>query len=195
MSFIRSFTKGFANMMFHILYKIEIDGLENIPKEGPALLCSNHIHALDSVAYVIHFKRMIYMMAKHELFRTKFKNWFLTEMGCFPVKRGVASEEAITTAINHLKDGDLVGIFPEGTRNGLAKGIKFKKGVGLIAIKANVPIIPMGITGTFKPFTKITMHIGKPIDTSEYNSEEVNPRDIITLTNKSMEEVKKLIDK
>lgn len=194
MNFVRSFTKGFANIACHILYRIKIDGLENIPKEGAALLCSNHIHALDSVVYVIHFKRMIYMMAKQELFKTKFKSWFLTKMGCFPVKRGAASEEAINIAVNHLKDGELVGIFPEGTRNGFAKGVKFKKGVALIAIKAGVPIIPMGITGTFKPFSKITIHIGKPIDTSMYNGEEIKPRDIVTLTNKSMEEVKKLVD-
>lgn len=194
MNIIRSFVKGLANVICHIIYRMEITGLENIPKDGAALLCSNHIHALDSVTYIIHMKRMVYAMAKDTLFNTKFKNWFLTKMGCFPVKRGAGSEEAINKAINLLENGELVAIYPEGTRNGLAKGVKPKKGAALIAIKAGVPIIPMGIKGTFKPFSKITMRIGTPISTDMYSGEEINPRELITLTNKTMEEVKKLVD-
>ena len=177
----------------HIVYKIKITGMENIPNNGAAVLCSNHIHAFDSVSYGVHIKRMCYAMAKDTLFKTKFKNWFMTKMGCFPVKRGAASEQAINTAIDLLKQGELVVIFPEGTRNGIAKGVKPKKGAALIAIKAGVPIIPMGITGSFKPFTKITMNIGKPIDTSEYsNGEEIDPRAVVTLSNRVWDEIMEL---
>lgn len=124
----RVIVKGFANICFHLFYRVDIKGVENIPETGGAILCSNHIHALDSVLYVTRIKRMIYAMAKEELFNTKFKNWFMRAMGVFPVKRdSVASEEAIETAITHLHDGDLLAIFPEGTRNGLAKGVKPKK--------------------------------------------------------------------
>ncbi len=195
MNFWRSLVVNGSRIIGHLIYRIKITGLENIPEEGPVLLCSNHIHALDSVAYVIHLKRMLYVMAKEELFKTKFKSWFMTNMGCFPVKRGPASEEAIQKAIQYLNEGNMVAIYPEGTRNGLAKGVKPKKGAALIAIKAGgVPIIPMGISGTFKPFTKITMHVGKPIDTSTYQRDPINPRDLITLTNHLMEEIKKLVD-
>lgn len=136
---------------------------------------------------------MCYAMAKDALFRTKFKNWFMTKMGCFPVKQGPASEQAINKAIELLKNGELVMIFPEGTRNGLAKGVKPKKGAALIAIKAGVPIIPMGITGSFKPFTKIVMNIGKPIDTAEYgNSDNVDPRAVVNLSNRVWDEIMEL---
>ena len=106
----------------------------------------------------------------------------MKKMGCFPVKRGSASEEAINKSVDYLKQGYLVFIFPEGTRNGIEKGIKPKKGAALVALKAKVPIIPMGITGTFKPFSKVTINIGKPLTFEEHYSEEINPRSLITIT-------------
>lgn len=198
MGVARAIVKGFANICFHLLYKVDIKGLENIPEDGGAILCSNHIHALDSVLYVTRIKRMIYVMGKEELFNTKFKNRFMYSMGVFPVKRdSVAAEEAVNTAVKHLEDGDLLAIFPEGTRNGLEKGVKPKKGVALIALRAKVPIIPMAMLGTFKPFTKIKIRIGKPVDCSEYYpkaDEKINPRHLITITNDVMDKVIKLRD-
>lgn len=198
MGLARAIVKGFANICFRLFYHIDIKGVENIPETGGAILCSNHIHALDSVLYVTRIKRMIYAMGKEELFDTKFKNWFMRAMGVFPVKRdSVASEEGIETAVSHLNGGDLLAIFPEGTRNGLEKGVKPKKGVALIAFKAKVPIIPMAMLGSFKPFTKIKVRIGKPIDVSEYypkDGEKINPRNLVTVTNIVMEKVVQLRD-
>jgi len=194
----RAIVKGFANIGFRLLYKVDIKGLENIPSDGGAILCSNHIHALDSVLYVTRIKRMVYAMGKEELFNTKFKNWFMYSMGVFPVKRdSVASEEAVNVAVNHLQEGDLLAIFPEGTRNGLAKGVKPKKGVALIALRAKVPVIPMAMVGTFKQFTKIKIRIGKPVDLSEFypgEGEKINPRNLITITNDVMNKVVELRD-
>lgn len=189
---LRSIVKGTVNAIFHLIYKFEVNGLENIPKEGAYLLCSNHIHAFDSIAYALYIKRMMYIMAKEEIFNNKFSNWFMRKMGCFPVKRGSASEEAINKSVDYLNEGYLVFIFPEGTRNGLEKGIKPKKGAALITLKAQVPIIPMGITGTFKPFSKIKINIGKPISFEKHYSDEINPRSLITITNQTMETIKKL---
>ena len=191
--FIRAIVKNTMYVYIRLMYRVKITGLENIPKEGGAVLCSNHIHAFDYVSYGVHIKRMVYAMAKDALFRTKFKSWFMTSVGCFPVKAGPAREQAVNTAIDYLKNGELVMIFPEGTRNGLAKGIKPKKGAALIALRAGVPIVPMGIKGTFKPFSKIVMNIGKPIDTSEYsNGEEVDLRAAINLSNVVWDEIMKL---
>ena len=197
MGVARAIVKGFANICFHLFYRVDIKGLENIPKEGGVILCSNHIHALDSVLYVTRIRRMVYAMGKEELFNTKFKNWFMRAMGVFPVKRDSASEEAINTSIQHLNDGDLLAIFPEGTRNGLAKGVKPKKGVALIALKAKAPIVPMAMEGSFKPFTKIKIRIGEPMEFSEYypkEGEKVNPRHLITITNTVMDKVVELRD-
>lgn len=198
MGLARVIVRGFANICFRIVYRVDIKGLENIPESGPAILCSNHIHAFDSVLYVTRIKRMIYAMAKEELFNTKFKNWFMRAMGVFPVKRdSAASEEAIGVAIQHLQEGDLLAIFPEGTRNGLAKGVKPKKGVALIALRAKVPVIPMAMVGTFKPFCKIKVRIGEAMDFTEYypaEGEKINPRHLVTITNQVMDRVIQLRD-
>ena len=197
MGITRVIVKGFANICFRLLYRVDIKGIENIPKEGGAVLCSNHIHTFDYVLYVTRIKRMLYVMAKEELFNTKFKNWFMRAVGVFPVKRDTASEEAINVAVEHLNDGDLLAIFPEGTRNGLAKGVKPKKGVALIALRAKVPIVPMAMLGSFKPFTKIKIRIGESMDFSEYypkEGERVNPRHLVTITNTVMDKVIELRD-
>lgn len=172
MGWNRNVVKCFCKIASHIIYRVKIEGIENLPENDAAILCPNHLHAFDSVVLGSHIKRMAYAMAKEELFKTKFKKGFMTAMGCFPVKRGAGGEEAIKKSIDILNGGDLLIIFPEGTRNGLARGVKPKKGAALIALKAQVPIIPIGINGTFKFLSKITIKIGKPIDLSKYYGEE-----------------------
>ena len=183
---------AFVKVAQRIVYRLKIEGLENIPKEGAAVLCANHVHAFDSVLCGANIKRMVYAMAKEELFKTKFKNKFMREMGCFPVKRGAAGEEAINRALEILDGGDLLLIFPEGTRNGLAKGVKPKKGAALIAVKAKVPIIPIGFNGTFKLFSKVTIRIGKPINLSKYYEVDSIARCLPEITNNVMGEVLEL---
>ncbi|MBQ9313789.1 MAG: 1-acyl-sn-glycerol-3-phosphate acyltransferase [Clostridia bacterium] len=191
----RWFFKGLFNVLFHIIYRFDVKGLENIPEEGKAILCPNHIHLVDSIALVIHLKRMIYIMVKKELMSNKIGIWFWNKIGCFPVDRGKADVHALEVANNHLNDGDLLLIFPEGTRNALEKGKKMKKGAAMIAVQSKSPIIPVGMQGTFKPFSKIKIRFGKPIDLSEYfTKEELNPRDYIQITNKMQDEIIKLRD-
>lgn len=192
MGWNRNAVKCFCKVVSHIIYRVKIEGLENIPDEGGAILCPNHLHAFDSVVLGSHIKRMVYAMAKEELFKTKFKNEFMTAMGCFPVKRGAGGEEAVKKSIDILNSKDLLIIFPEGTRNGMAKGVRPKKGAALIALKSQVPIIPVGINGTFKFLSKITIKIGKPIDLSEYYAEEQTTETLQEIMDNVMGEVVKL---
>lgn len=192
---VRKIVKGFANIMCHIIYRFDVKGLENIPKEGAAIICANHIHLLDSVTIVIHIKRMIYIMVKKELMKSKIGYWFFDKLGCFAVDRGKGDVKAIEDAEGHVKDGDLLMIFPEGKRNGMAKGIKMKKGAAMIALQTKMPIIPVGISGSFKLFTKVKIRIGKPMDLTEYFAmEKTGPREWITVTKKMEEEIISLRD-
>ena len=192
---VRKIVKGFANIMCHIIYRFDVKGLENIPKEGAAIICANHIHLLDSVTIVIHIKRMIYIMVKKELMKSKIGYWFFDKLGCFAVDRGKGDVKAIEDAEGHVKDGDLLMIFPEGKRNGMAKGIKMKKGAAMIALQTKTPIIPVGISGSFKLFTKVKIRIGKPMDLTEYFAmEKTGPREWITVTNKMQEKIISLRD-
>lgn len=192
---VRAIVKGVANIYCHLVYKMEVKGLENIPKEGAAIICPNHIHFMDSISVVIYIKRMIYPMSKEELFRNKFMAWFMRQLGCYPIRRGKGDSEAIEFSKKLLREKKLLLLFPEGTRNGLEKGLRFKKGAALLALYENVPIIPVAIKGTFKPFSKVTLNFGKPITLEKYKTgEEADPREIITLTNEIKDEVVRLRD-
>lgn len=191
---MRKFLKGLFCLMSVIIYRIKINGKENIPKEGGALICPNHVHALDSVIVVIHAKRKINVIAKEELFKNRFLKWLADIFGVYPVKTNSADLGAIKTSLKILKNKELLLIFPEGTRNGMAKGKPVKNGPMTIAIKAGVPIVPIGIKGSFKPFSKVTLNIGKPIYYDEYK-DKINDKELITkLTQDLMKEIVRLRD-
>ena len=199
MGLIRSCVRLGFMAYFNLFYKIDEIGKENLPKEGAYILCSNHIHWMDPIVYVCENKRMVYAIAKEELFSTKFKAWVMRKLGLIPVKREVTSNnnDSINEAIEKLNEGNMLLIYPEGTRFGLKNGVKPKKGISLIAMEAKVPIIPMAMVGSFKPFTRIRFIIDKPMDISEYypkEGEKVNLRNMVKLTNQVMDRIIELRD-
>ena len=177
-----------------IIYRPKILGKENIPEAGGAMLCPNHIHNLDAAVIVAMFKRKVNVLAKEELFKNRFLCWIADLFGIYPVKRGKADMQAIKTSLTLLKKDEILLMFPEGTRNGMAKGIKPKNGAVLIAATAKKPIIPIGIQGNFKPFTKVIINIGKPIDYSNLKEEVKDKEEATKLTQKLMQEIVKLRD-
>lgn len=190
---LRKILKAFFHFLVIIVYRPKVVGKENIPLEGGCIICPNHVHALDSAVILTTTKRKVNFMAKEELF----KNWFIRFLakvfGIFPVKRGGRDLDAIKTSLKILKSGEVLTIFPEGTRKGMAKGVKPKNGAVLIAIKAGVPIIPCGVQGSFKPFTKVKLSYGKPI----YFNKEMDVQDkeaVNSLTKQVMDEVVRLRD-
>ena len=177
-----------------IFYKYEVIGKENIPEAGGAMLCPNHIHNLDAAVIVAMFKRKVNVLAKEELFKNRFLCWIADLFGIYPVKRGKADMQAIKTSLTLLKKDEILLMFPEGTRNGMAKGIKPKNGAVLSAATAKKPIIPIGIQGNFKPFTKVIINIGKPIDYSNLKEEVKDKEEATKLTQELMQEIVKLRD-
>lgn len=196
--FVRNIMVWTMRIYCSLVYRIKIEGMENLPKEGNTVICSNHVHMLDSISLVVKFKtkRMIRVMAKEELFNTKFKAWAFRTAGAFPVKRGKGDMEALENAKNYINEGDMLLIFPEGTRNGLDKGVKMKKGAALIALSTNSVVVPVGIKGNYKPFTKVRVRIGKPITLEKYSTgeKEINPREVVDLTNRIKDEIIALRD-
>ena len=177
-----------------ILYRPKIVGKENLPKDTGALLCPNHVHNLDSAVIVAMFKRKVNVLAKEELFKNRFICWLADLFGIYPVKRGKADLQAIKISLKLLKNDELLLMFPEGTRHGLDKGKKPKNGAVLIAATAGKPIIPIGIQGSFKPFRKVIVNIGKPIDYSQYSEEVKEKEQASKLTQELMQEIVKLRD-
>ena len=193
-NFIRIIMKHFFSFLETIVYRPKIVGIENVPKEMAALICPNHVHALDSAIIVAKFKRQVNVLAKEELYKNGFIRFIADVFGIYPVKPDSKSMESVKISLKILKNNGLLMIFPEGTRNGMAKGVKPKDGSIKLAIKANVPIIPVGFQGNFKPFRKIKVNIGEPIYYTEYKDEINNKEVMEELTDSLMKRIVKLRD-
>jgi len=149
-----------------------VTGQENIPKEGAFLLCSNHIHVFDPIALAIFMKRDPRFMAKKELFKRRFFGWFLRNFNAYPIDRHAKADlKAFRFTLDTLKDGHPVIIFSQGTR--MKEFENAKSGVAVFALKANVPIVPAGIRGSFKFFSKVHVHYGEPISVDEFAGQKV----------------------
>lgn len=149
--------------MRHI-YRLEVHGRENIPQDSERLIiCGNHKSNLDPVAISAIFERQIFWMAKKELFENKFFGGFLTKLGAFPIDREGNDLAAIKKSLKILKNEDVLGIFPEGTRVKEADYTRIKSGIALIAQKTNSRVLPVYIEGNYKPFRKTRIYFREPV--------------------------------
>lgn len=167
--FIRACLKGFFHGLYAFLFRIERIG-EKVPEEGAYILCANHKNYLDAIALVSTNKRKVYFLAKEELFHHRILNWIGHVFDVIPVKRGKQDLDSMKRSLGVLRKGELLGLFPEGTRKGIAKNGKVKNGAAFMALRTGAPVIPVGIQGSFRPFTKVRLNYGKPIDFKEYVS-------------------------
>lgn len=165
---IKSIVRGAIYIWCKVYYRAEIIGLENIPKEGPLIFCGNHRTYLDPPLMVATAKRDMKFLAKEELYNNKFLAFLGWVFEAIPVKRDEKDVSAIKTSLKFLKSGQCIGLFPEGTRNGLEKGEKVKDGVAFFAVRSGAKVVPCGIKGGTKENRKVTITYGKPLDYSEY---------------------------
>ena len=193
-NFLRIIIKHFFSFLETIVYRPKIVGKENVPVKTAAIICPNHVHALDSAIIVAKFKRKVNVLAKEELYKNGFIRWIADLFGIYPVKTDSKSMETMKISLRLLKNNELLMLFPEGTRNGMAKGVKPKDGAIKLAIKSNVPIIPVGIKGNFKIFTKVKVKIGKPIEYSKYKDKINDKETLEKLTDNLMNQIVKLRD-
>lgn len=151
-------------VIFSIFYRVKIEGRENVPAKGSAVLCANHSGELDMFFIGYKIKRLVHWMAKEELFKNPVVAFLISWLGAFPVKRGTGDVGAIKTAYKLLDNGHILGIFIEGTRTRRKTGreAKVNPGAAMFAIKKNAPVIPVSVEGSYKPFSKIRIVFGKP---------------------------------
>lgn len=155
--------------IYKILFFPRYYGVENIPDKGAVILAGNHTSDLDAAMMIGSPNRIMHMLAKKELFKTKIGNWFFRSMGCIPVDRSIHDEKCKNEAIEYLKNGKAIGLFPEGTVN-KTKGteneqylLPFKFGAVSFAKKTGAYIVPFAINGKYKLFRKsIKITYGKP---------------------------------
>jgi 1-acyl-sn-glycerol-3-phosphate acyltransferase len=165
----RGIVKGAIYGYCKIVYRVRIIGKENIPQDGAILFCGNHRTYLDPPLIVATAGRHMRFMAKEELSKNKFLAFLGVVFDAIYVKRDSKDITAMKEALKTLKSGSCIGLFPEGTRNGLEKNNgKIKNGAAYLALKTGAQIVPIGIQGDSKPFHKSTIIYGKPLDLSKY---------------------------
>jgi 1-acyl-sn-glycerol-3-phosphate acyltransferase len=156
--------------VFHLYFRMSRIGREHIPQEGPVILAANHRSFLDPFVIGCLVRRPVYFVAKQELFRKPWQAWLLNSLGAFPIDRGNADQDAMATARHILERGDVVVIFPEGTRvrpGGLGQP---KRGVGRLALETGAPVVPIAVIGTeavrrgwrIRPH-KVRLRAGRPL--------------------------------
>lgn len=139
-----------------IAARLRVEGLEHVPRRGGVILAPNHIYWVDIPLVAYPIPRVTHFMAKAELFQVPFLGGFIRVMGAFPVRRGESDREALRIAERLLAEGELVTIFPEGHRSEGRALIEAHTGVALIALRADVPVVPVAIWGSEQ-----TLHDGR----------------------------------
>lgn len=164
----RGIVKGAIYAYCKIVYRMKVIGKENIPKSGQVIICGNHKSFLDPPAIEVTCGRYTRFLAKEELTRHKFLKFLGIVFDAILVKRDSKEVTAIKESLKTLKNGDCLALFPEGTRNGLAKGEDVKDGAAFFAVRSGAPVIPCGIKGAEKGNRKLTITYGKPMDFNKY---------------------------
>jgi 1-acyl-sn-glycerol-3-phosphate acyltransferase len=187
-----SFAKGLTSLVFNPLYRVEVKGTENIPASGSVLICSNHINNFDPIIVGISVKRPIHFMAKEELFRVPVLGPLVPKLNAFPVKRGMSDREALRKGLKVLKENQVLGLFPEGTRSKNGKLGKGLAGAGFFATRSEAVVIPCAIIGPYKMFSKLKVVFGTPIDIDKLREQKASAEET---TDTIMNAIKELIEK
>lgn len=175
-----------------VIFRIEISSMENIPENGACMVCANHQSNWDPVILILFLKRKVHFMAKSELFENFFLNKLLTSEGVIPIKRGAADIQAIKSSMEVLKNGEVLGMFPTGTRTKQMDGADAKKGAALIASRTGANVVPIYINASYKVFSKIKINIGKCMDLTELKGKKLTAEELEVLSGDIYGEIKKL---
>ncbi|MET0837757.1 MAG: lysophospholipid acyltransferase family protein [Marmoricola sp.] len=194
--------------LLRVVFRPRVSGAENIPEEGAAILASNHLSYADWLFMPLTLTRRVTFVAKAEYFNSPgIKGWFqkrfFSGAGQVPIDRSGASaaEGAMTAAKRVLDEGELFGIYPEGTRSHDGRLYRGKTGVARLALETGVPVIPVAVVGTdvvappgkrFGSFTRPMVRFGKPLDFSRYEGLENDRYILRSITDEVMYEIMRL---
>jgi 1-acyl-sn-glycerol-3-phosphate acyltransferase len=189
-SFLFLLGRQMFRIMFKLFYRYCIEGSQNIPNTGGAVIAPNHISFFDPPLTGAAMKRPLYFMAKKDLFDIPVFGWTIKQTNAFPVNRGVQDMSAVRHSFSLLEKGHLLLMFPEGTRSKDGELGKARAGAGMVACNAQVPLIPVKIENTnmMLKFKRIKIKYGKPI----YPPKNFSKNDYIGLSQKVLDEISKM---
>lgn len=189
---------------FRFCWRVTTEGLENVPKTGPAIIAPNHISVLDSFFVPLAVGRRLTYVGKAEYMDSWKTKWLFPSIGMIPIDRsgGDASKRALDAAASVLDAGELFGIYPEGTRARDGKLHKGHTGLARLALRTGSPIVPVGIIGSDvvqppdarfpKPFRRVHIRFGRPIDVGRYAARSSDRLILRQLTDEVMYEIRNL---
>jgi 1-acyl-sn-glycerol-3-phosphate acyltransferase len=169
MMFLRNRLHRICRFLLDILFGLHVSGEKAIPRKGSIIIVSNHISELDPPVLGSSIPRQTHYMAKHQLFTSRMSEFYLPRIGAFPVNRDRIDTAALRTALEILREGSILVIFPEGTRSTDGQLLPVKPGIGLLAARSAAPVLPVFLWGTDHPVgalfrkTRFSVTCGKMI--------------------------------
>lgn len=190
------FAKFICYLFLRYVCRWRVKGQELFPKEGPAIVVANHRSLWDPVAVGVAVPRQVRFMAKEELFQIPGLGVLLRALGAFPVKRCRSDRAALQASLEVLRQGQVVGMFPEGTRVRAGELGRFYGGAALLSLKTGAPLVPVALKGTNNIFRKGWFHpfyvtIGAPLFPRRTGS--YTPQEVEELTEQSRQAIAKLL--
>jgi 1-acyl-sn-glycerol-3-phosphate acyltransferase len=181
-------------------FKVTVEGLEHVPAEGAAVIAGNHLSFIDSIVLALALPRPLYYLGKADYWDSARTRWLVAGAGVVPVHRegGDRGEDSLRAGVRLLERGDLLGIYPEGTRSPDGRLYRGKTGPVRMALEAGVPVIPFGIIGSDVAMPQdrrvirrapIALRFGPPIDLSRYRGRRADPLVLRSATDELMYEI------
>ena len=168
-----TFARGVFGVLFRTLMPIRYHGTDKLNRQdAPYILISNHQAAIDPFVLALPVRRYeIRFIGKREIVGHKIVEWAVTQLHMIPVTRGATDMGAMRACMSTLKEGHVLGIFPEGTRHQPEMMQTVESGTGMIALRAGVPILPVYIHGKVRPFHVTHVYVGDPLDVSDIKAQ------------------------
>lgn len=188
----------FFTIVFHTFWPLGIKGMENVPRRGAAVIVCNHLSLVDPFVVGYGANRLVNFMGKEELFRNPLLGFLIRKVGAFPVDRARRDPASMRVAFSVLREGELLGMFPEGTRSATGEMLALRAGAARLASRTRTPIIPAAVINTdhamppgriIRP-ARIGVRFGPPFELTELYD---NPKDEAAIA-RALELIKEKIE-
>ena len=184
-----------TTLIVAVALHLRVFGLRNVQARGAFIIASNHLSWADIPLVAVRLHRKVVYMAKEEYFTSRIA-WVVRLLGAFPVKRGEGDRQALRTGEEQLKKGNILVMFPEGTRSRTRTMAKGHAGLGLIALRTGVPVVPVAIWGSEKVFKefrpRVTICYGNPM-VFKPRGEKITREDIDETTDQVMRSIASML--
>ena len=197
------FAKIVTGLIFKTLYPLKVKGSENFPKKGAMILVANHTSYFDPLYLAVAIPRQINWMRLKPYYDLWWLRWFFKSINNFPVNIKGPNISAIKYSLRILKQGKVLGIFPEGSRSKNGRLREGEPGVALLALKSGAPILPVAIRGAFevfppharlpRAFRRVKVQLGSPLHLARVNKEPINKETLQLATAQIMKSIEKLL--